>query len=298
MAGSLPVTSLQFEALGTVWQIDCAPLERPAWQRLKRTIRRRLESFEQTYSRFRADSLVSQISRQAGRYRLPADAKPLLELYWQLYQATNGKLTPLIGDVLAAAGYDASYSLRPGPLEVPPSWEASLDYRPPYLTTHRPVLLDLGAAGKGFAVDLVSQLLERAGAAYYCVDASGDLRLRYPAGQGLIIGLEHPAQPEQVIGSVYLEQGSLCGSATNRRRWQGYHHVIDPQLLRSPEHLAAVWVRADTAALADGLSTALFLASPGQLATQFQFEQLLLDTQLQGQQSAGFGARLFTSVLE
>ena len=54
------------------------------------------------------------MARAAGQYHLPDDAKPMFDLYYKLYAATDGKCTPLIGQVLVDAGYDANYSLQVG----------------------------------------------------------------------------------------------------------------------------------------------------------------------------------------
>src|ERR1700733_4441864 len=104
-----------FEAIGTQWSIQSSDnISEHAEQALKKAIADRIEVFDKTYSRFRDDSLVSKASQSAGSLTLPEDAKQLFGLYRTLYQITEGAFTPLIGDVLTDAGYDAKYSLKPG----------------------------------------------------------------------------------------------------------------------------------------------------------------------------------------
>src|SRR4051812_14291502 len=94
-------TSWRFEAIGTGWQIDIyEPLPEPKTRELKRDITARIETFDKNYSRFRPDSLVTAMSREAGRYELPADARPMFDLYKDLYSMSDGAVTPLIGQVL------------------------------------------------------------------------------------------------------------------------------------------------------------------------------------------------------
>jgi thiamine biosynthesis lipoprotein len=223
----------------------------------------------------------------------------LLELYHQLYERTDGALTPLIGQTLSAAGYDAAYSLRPAAeLPTPPAWAEVLSYDGAQLTLSRPALLDFGAAGKGYLVDLVGEVLEAAGVTSYCVDAGGDLRYRRPEAeaQPLRVGLEHPGDPTQVVGVVELPPGlSLCGSAGNRRAWAGYHHILDPRTLASPQHLAAVWVTASTTLLADALTTALFFVAPAALRDYYEFEYACLAADFTLEASPGFAAEFFTT---
>lgn len=289
-----PHAEWSFEAIGTQWWIGVyEPITHTRLVRLQREVAVRIETFDMKYSRFRADSLVTQIAQQAGEYRLPEDAEPLLAFYRQLYDATAGRVTPLIGQTLSDAGYGANYSLKPGVLHEPPRWDAAMTYRGGLLTTQQTVLLDFGAAGKGYLVDIIANLLQSAGVGQLCVDAGGDM---YCVGLGtpLRIGLENPDDPSQVVGVAELSRGALCGSAGNRRAWGDYHHIIDPKLLISPRHIKALWVTADDALTADGLATALFFTTPEVLRKTFTFEQLILYADGSAAASPGFAAQLFT----
>ncbi len=259
---------LNFEAIGAPWQIEVFdPVMRPTI--LEAAIRDRIDSFDATYSRFRADSTISQIARQAGEYRLPSDAANLLTIYRQLYDISQGAVTPLIGQVMVDAGYDANYSFRSQPLTAPPAWDDIMNYQDPTLTVQESVWLDFGAAGKGYLVDLVGEVIEATGYQQYAIDASGDIHLRQARQT---IGLEHPDDPTQIIGKAEFVDGSLCGSATNRRRWGRYHHIIDPRSLESVQGMKACWIYADSTILADGLATAIFFTPVTKLQSAFQFE--------------------------
>ena len=285
---------LHFEAIGTHWSIEVFG-EQQIGEQLKLAIHQRIEVFDKHYSRFRADSLVTEMSRHSGEYKLPADAKPMFDLYRQLYDLSGGAVTPLIGQTLSDAGYDASYSLDPKKLQSPPDWGEVLEYSYPKLKLQRPVLLDLGALGKGYLVDIVASLLEKAGYHIYCVDAGGDMLYRGSNNQPIQVGLEHPDDPTQVIGVVELHNQALCGSAGNRRAWANYHHIIDPKKLTSPQHIKALWVTADSTMLADGLATALFFVSPEVLARRYTFEYAIIFADASLQHSNSFPAQFFTS---
>jgi thiamine biosynthesis lipoprotein len=249
----LPI-AWRFEAIGTHWRIDTSE---PLPTSVAEAVTDRVERFDRDWSRFRADSLVSTISRVPGRYRLPPDAPPLLAHYRELYDATNGRVSPLVGRNLEALGYDATYRLRPAP-EIPtiPSWDEAIAWDGEALDVVRPVVLDIGAAGKGYLVDLVSDLLLAAGVEEHIVDASGDLRTR---GVPMRIALEHPLNPSKAIGVAELHEGAFCASATTRRAWgDGLHHVLDAATGLPVRGVIATWVLASTALVADGLATALF----------------------------------------
>ena len=104
-------------------------------------------------------------------------------------------------------------------------FEDALAWDGEHLETATPVLLDVGAAGKGHLVDLVSGILAEAGIARSVVDGSGDLRIREVP---MRIALEHPADPRKAVGVAELADGALSASAGNRRRHaDGRHHVLD-----------------------------------------------------------------------
>jgi len=280
-----------FEAIGTAWKIDIhEELSAERQAALLAAILERIETFDRTYSRFREDSTITEISKRAGTFDLPEDAALLLDVYRKLYDATNGAFTPLIGQVMSDAGYDAMYSLKSKPLSKPPAWDDVLSFSTEFpllmgrrgqgwsssvtLTTTRPVLLDFGAAGKGYLVDLVAEIIESSGISSFCVDASGDMLCRGP--EPTRVGLENPLALDEAIGIATVSNASICGSAGNRRAWGEFHHTIDPRTLTSPRHVLATWTIASTALVADALATCLFLVPADDLKTVYTFDYAIL----------------------
>lgn len=225
----------------------------------------RIERFDRDWSRFREDSLVSRIAREPGRHRLPADAGPLLDWYRELYEGTGGRVSPLVGRALESLGYDAAYRLTPASaLAAVPSWADAMSWDGTHLDTVRSVVLDVGAAGKGYLVDLVSALLAGRGFPTHVVDASGDLVARGATSE--VVALEHPGDPAKAIGVVPLRDGALAASAVNRRTWgDGLHHVLDALTGLPTSSVIATWALAPDALHADGLATALFFDPAAEL---------------------------------
>jgi thiamine biosynthesis lipoprotein len=184
-------------------------------------------------------------------------------------------VTPLIGRTLERAGYDATYSFISRPQEPVPDWDEVMQWQARTVTTTTPLLLDFGAAGKGYLVDLLTALLHQAGIGQFVIDGSGDLYVHDDVPQR--VGLEDPSDPTQVVGIVEVSGASLCASAGNRRSWgEGMHHIINPQTQRPVQDITATWTIASTAAQADGLATALFFVSPQQLLAEFTFQYVRL----------------------
>lgn len=260
--------TLAFEAIGTGWSLDTA---RPILPELEAAIGARIEEFDRTWSRFREDSLVSLIASTPGVWEFPADAPPLFELYRRLYTATDGAVSPLVGRALENMGYDRAYSLRAsdGPVAVP-AWDDAVAWDGRALTTVRPVSIDVGAAGKGYLVDIVSELLVAGGHEDFIVDGSGDIRQLGP--KPIRVALEHPLDTSKAIGVALVHNGAICSSAINRRAWgKGLHHVIDAITGLPTRRVIATWTIAATALEADGVATALFFADPTRLALDFEY---------------------------
>ena len=280
-----------FEAIGTAWQIDT---REPLPDDVQADVLGCIEEFDRTWSRFRDDSLVTAIARGAGEWELPDHADRLLGFYDDLHDATAGAVNPLVGRTLSDLGYDASYSLTAtsAPAAVP-AWD-SVSRNGRMIVTIEPVLLDVGAAGKGLLVDEVSSIISRH-TLQFTVDASGDI---YHGGTTPIrVALEHPADPTRAVGIAELDpEDTLCASATNRRAWgDGLHHVLDARTGRPTSDVVATWVVvAQSCMWADGLATAHFFAEPQMLMDRFQHEYVRMHADGRIEWSPDFPGEIFT----
>ncbi len=273
-----------FEAIGTHWEIEIeTKLNQLESEKLHQEIAELIEDFDQAYSRFRPDSLVTAMAKQAGKYTLRKDFLPLLQLYQQLYQLSSGLFTPLVGQLLAEAGYDANYSLQSKKLSSIEPLEQVLSFDQEKIELQKAALLDFGAAGKGYLVDLVAELLAKKGLSNYTINAGGDIRRSNNQREKIHIGLENPHDQRQAIGLFELGQGSICGSATNRRAWGNFHHIMNPKQLSSVTEISSTWAIVESKAqhptmLADALATCMFLVEPELLRKKFDFAYVIYKT--------------------
>ncbi|MFE3828506.1 FAD:protein FMN transferase [Streptomyces sp. NPDC059092] len=294
--GSRP--TFTFDVIGTHWSIET---DRPLDTDLRRELLGRVDGFDAVYSRFRPDSLISRVATApaGGRFTFPDNSRLLFELYDRLADLTDGAVDPLVGRDLELLGYDRTYTLTPAPASVRalhagvrPSWSTDVARNGAVLTTRGPLVIDVGAAGKGHLVDLVASLLREADISRFVVDAGGDLR--HDGENTLRVGLEHPQDPGRVIGIAYLHQQALCASATNRRAWgAGLHHILDGRTGRPTGETLATWVVADDTAVADALATALFFTEPHQLATAYRFTYVRMGSDGRVDASPDFAGELF-----
>jgi thiamine biosynthesis lipoprotein len=160
--------------------------------------------------------------------------------------------------------FDPAYSsVRPDNLEpdVPPY---TLDPATHTLTSRAEHLhLDLGAVGKGFALDQMANTIREWQITSACLNAGGSSALALespptPGERGWIVGLGEGRSHRQIP----LLAASLSGSGT---AVQGAH-LIDPRTGQPARRTTRVWALAPTAAQADALSTAFFVMNETEVA--------------------------------
>lgn len=200
------------------------------------------EEWEQALSRFREDSELNRLNRNAGR---PLQTSPVL---WQVIQASlqaahqsNGMVTPTLLAALESAGYDRTFeALELSGARQRPGWMLVGDWRAIECdaTTRSICLLpgmrlDLGGIAKGWAADQAAQRLGEYGPAL--IDAGGDIAVSGPQANGdrWPIGVADPSEPERNLEMLLIARGAVATSGRDYRRWQRngvwQHHIIDPR---------------------------------------------------------------------
>jgi FAD:protein FMN transferase len=126
------------------------------------------------------------------------------------------------------------------------------------------VALDLGALGKGYAVDRVVALLREWGVQAGLVHSGQSTAHALggqPDGSPWRVSLRRPDAQTETLGELELRDAALSGSG------QLLHggHIIDPRTGRPAESFAAAWAAAPSAALSDALSTAFMAMTAGEV---------------------------------
>lgn len=125
--------------------------------------------------------------------------------------------------------------------------------------------IDLSAVAKGYATDVIAEMLELNGVVNYMVEIGGELRLRgvNQHQKHWTIGVEKPALGRQ--GAVVGVSGDNIAIATSGEYRNYYEkdgvrvsHTIDPSTKKPITHnLASVTVVSETGGLADAWATAI-----------------------------------------
>lgn len=229
---------------------------------------------ERIFSLYRPDSALSRLNRLGTIEAPPLELVELLAFAAYLsgqcggaFDVTVQPLFRLYLEHFRTAGADPA-----GPPAA--AIEAALrlvDYRLVEISSERVVFrrpemaVTLNGAAQGYITDRVVALLRAGGCEQTLVDL-GEARAlgRRPDGRPWRAGIADPRQPERVLAAVDLDGDSgssaLATSGGYGTRFDPagrHHHLLDPQSGRSARHHASVSVAADSALVADALSTAL-----------------------------------------
>jgi thiamine biosynthesis lipoprotein len=263
------VDRTEFRAMGTRVEL-VGPAGSPAFEAGARTVRSVFDQQERRFSRFRAESELSEVNRVSGGWtHVSIELASVIEMALAAWRETGGRFDPTVLDAVIAAGYDRDFdellagaraTLRP-PRPCGRAGEVQLVGRS--LRMPAGVGLDLGGIAKGWTVDVAAEAAVASGMPWALVNAGGDLRIagRAPAG-GIEVGVEDPEAAEGDAGRIVLDEGALATSSVTRRAWgDGLHHLIDPRTARpsnGPVLQATVW--APTCAEAEVRSKEALLA--------------------------------------
>ncbi|MBR5226138.1 MAG: FAD:protein FMN transferase, partial [Clostridia bacterium] len=130
--------------------------------------------------------------------------------------------------------------------------------------------LDVGAVAKGYAVEVVSQLLLSGDMSSFILSGGGNVRTGNPPKDGRSawgIGIQDPDGAVfgtgDIVETFFLSGMSVVTSGDYQRYYtvdgKNYHHLIDPDTLMPGAHFRAVSILTEDSGLADLLSTAAFL---------------------------------------
>ena len=231
-----------------------------------------LEAAEAELSTWREDSAVSRLNRQPiGRPFALGDAlcASLADIFvW--HAATAGTFDPAIGRLTDAWGIHAAGRVPPDPILREARAASGLgllefDRAGCEVTRLAPVTLDVGAFGKGDALDRAARAL---GDTSWMIDLGGQIAARGapPGERGWGVAVAHPLRRDRPHLHLALGGGSLATSGGSERDLvagsRRVGHVLDPRSGRPAAFGGSVSVWHPRAIVADMLSTALFVMGP------------------------------------
>jgi thiamine biosynthesis lipoprotein len=230
-----------------------------------------VERLEQLYSRYRQDSLLSEINRTAqtgGSIKVDAETGLLLDYADTCFRQSGGLFDVCSG--ILRRGWDFKTGMIPtkeelGQLLPFVGWD-KIKWRSPMLRFPIPGMeLDLGGVVKEYAVDRVAALLVERGIGSGIVNLGGDLRVLgpRPGGEPWRVGIRHHRIHEGIASLVEMRRGALATSGDYERciviDGVHYGHILNPKTGWPVRELAAVSVIADLCLVAGSAATIAML---------------------------------------
>lgn len=227
-------------------------------------------------SNYKPESALSQLNRSAHFHteKAPADLYRVIEQAVQFSRISEGEfditVAPLVNLWKAALSGDTTPSAEQQQRARDCVGYEKIELTPPdEVTFHSSCTqLDLGAIGKGYAVDRAADMLRSLRIQDAFINAGGSTILAMgspPGQQGWQVHLRDPSHKidpyvtlrDQSVSTSEQTAPSLLG-----RRLAG--HIIDPKSGEPIESRFAISVIAQTATMSDGFSTTLLLLGPQQ----------------------------------
>ena len=272
--------------MGTTWSVVLPSPPGPiTLDALHKAIEGELLRINQLMSTYQPDSELSQFNASTSTelVRLNAEILFVLDASISVSDASSGSYDVTLGTVIDLWGFGASDQHRAVPTEqqLQDASDATGYTRVVREATkiskpHAQMRIDLSSLAKGYAVDRIGLIVERAGLRDYLAEIGGEIRTRgnRAVGKPWRVGIETPSL--EVAQGVAVTDASIAssGSYRNYREIEGKRvsHLIDGQTYRPISHrtVAATVLHRNTM-LADAWATALMVVTPEKaraLATQ------------------------------
>ena len=258
--------------MGTRAQLATYAITRDAGLATLESGLRMLEETERELSTWQADSEISALNRHpvgAPWQATPGVCRVLADVIdWSV--ATGGTFDPTVGRLLEAWDVHGSGRIPAGD-ELSGARAASglgllaFDRRDCTVTRTADVTVDVGAFGKGEALDRVAAAL---GPGPWMVDLGGQVSTGGgpPPGGAWPIAIAHPLRRDQPHLSLRLTDGSISTSAGSERDLDvngvRVGHILDPRTGTPAPFHGSVTVWHQRGVVADILSTALYVMGP------------------------------------
>lgn len=248
----------QFPALGT--KIELLAIDNRqtgkdiTWEETVVRVKHLVERLENTFSRFRVQSELSQLNTSPNRWiQISKEMWSVLHVSQSMYSKTNGIFNPCLGSWMESIGYDRPFDeMSPESTtsnlgiqgESPETMSTNLpnQERLPYALVDNPCRtylqagykFDLGGIAKGWIVEQTARLLQNVGWIDFMISAGGDMVCSGEHEEGpWRVAIQNPFEPSKSLLSMDVRSACIATSGIGKRNWnrgaKAAHHILDPR---------------------------------------------------------------------
>jgi thiamine biosynthesis lipoprotein len=290
-----------------------------AFQAQAQQLHNRLETYHKLfdiYHDYEGLNNLKTVNEQAGIAPVAVDGEiiKLLTDCKEYHRLSDGKVNVAMGSVLSLWHIARSDGIR-DPLHARLPDSNALEEAAEHISIHSIVIdeeastvfitdpevrLDVGAVAKGWACQRVAETAPTG----FLLSVGGNVCATGPKtvqGDPWVIGIQDPDNSSANLHTIRITGGSVVTSGDYQRSYRvegkSYHHIIDPTTLNPGTLWRSVSVVCPDSALADALSTSLFLLPLEEgkaLAARYRVQVLWLNHQGQEYMTEDFQALIRT----
>ena len=282
-------------AMGTLVGVSVRGSDQSILEQTIRGVFEEMERLEGILSEWRQDSAVSRVNLAAGEapVRVPMELIEVMAVACEIASVTDGAFDATWAPFSDVWKLDEP-NFRPPTSEAIAAARKLVDYRDVVLDQRgqtvflrrRGMRLGLGGIAKAYIAERAADFAVASGIKHILIDAGGDVVARGRNGERpWTIGVRDPASPARLLATVAIEDEVVATSGdyehfvcVDGRR---YHHLLDPRTGSPASTSRSATVIAPRGALAEALSTALFVTGPHGLGILSAFPKtaaLLVDS--------------------
>lgn len=232
-----------------------------------------LDALDDTLSRTKSDSLITRINDNAYSSAVDVDVATynMLKTCTQLSDLTDGAFDITLGNISDMWGFGKENAVKPGDTELK-KLAGRKNYENIVFNYYEQTVafssdgfsIDLGAAAKGYAMDMMDTYLRDSGVTSAIVDFGGSiLTIGDNNGESWNITITAD-ETNSPVGTLKVNEGYIATSNGAKRfvEYDGvkYHHIIDPDTSYPADSgVKSCTVYSESGLISDALSTAFFV---------------------------------------
>lgn len=244
------------------------------------------QKYDTLFDRTDPDSEVWKLNHSLGAPTVVSeDTAFVLNLANEMYQKSGGAFDITVAPVTALWDFHSETPTPPNPETLKRAVSlvngSCVEVSGTTVTLKEGVTIDLGGIAKGFVADRVKSYLLEQGCVSACINLGGNVLTigGKPNGEAWRVGIRDPkGGPNDVVEVLSVTDRAVVTSGTYERcfSYEGtfYHHILNPETgMPVQRETASVTIVAESAAIADALSTACFVLdeqAAGMLARSYE----------------------------
>ncbi len=277
----------RWTVMGTYAQAEINAFDAKSAERMMERVRSACERVDAEMSNWKQDSMLNQVNRDARKGAAPvssADLYRCIRLAYEFAKNTEGAFDPTVGRLMQAYGFRPVRPRVPNEVELAAAMDHSGWDKIQIFPETRSVRfldpgleLDLGGIAKGYAVDVAARNFALPGIRSGIIDLGGTVYAWGVPEPDLAwqVVIRDPGLPDGNTGIVLLQDRAVATSAIYENSFTvdgvTYGHILDSRTGRPADtDIIAASVISDSAAEADALSTAFFVAGSQGAAAMLQ----------------------------